>query len=90
MLDLVIPASNDLDAAVKAIDALKPKRPTLVCCALGYSRSAMVIAAWLIANQVAPSVDSAIRLLRKRRHRIVLHEAHRGRLEEWARSRGTL
>ena len=90
MLDLVVPASTDLEAAVHAIDALKPKRPTLVCCALGYSRAAMAIAAWLIANQIAPSVDAAIGLLRRRRHRIVLGEAHRARLEEWAQSRGTL
>jgi protein-tyrosine phosphatase/membrane-associated phospholipid phosphatase len=90
MLDLVVPAGADLEAAVHAIDALKPKRPTLVCCALGYSRSAMAIAAWLIASQIAPSVDSAIGLLRGRRHRIVLGEAHRARLKEWAQSRGTL
>jgi protein-tyrosine phosphatase len=89
MLDLVVPAAHDLEAAVKAIDVLQTDRPTLVCCALGYSRSAMVAAAWLVASRNAPSVDSAIALLRARRRRVILSPAHRARLEEWAQTRGS-
>ncbi len=40
MLDLVVPTSEQLQAAVAAIDDLQASRPTLVFCALGYSRSA--------------------------------------------------
>lgn len=87
MLDLVVPAAGDLEAAVKAIDVLHTERPTLVCCALGYSRSAMVTVAWLVASRNAPSVDSAITFLRTRR-RVILSTAHRARLEEWAQARG--
>lgn len=88
MLDLVVPAADDLEAAVEAIDVFQSERPTLVCCALGYSRSAMATAAWLVASRNAPSVDSAIALLRARRRRVVLSTAHRARLEEWALARG--
>jgi len=87
MLDLVVPELADLEAAVNAIEALQTIRPTLVCCALGYSRSAMTIAAWLLASQIAPSVDSAITLIRTHRQQIVLSAAHRARLEEWASER---
>jgi protein-tyrosine phosphatase len=84
MLDLLVPAAEELDAAVNAIEGLKTSRPTLVCCALGYSRSAMAAAAWLVASHKAPTVDSAIAMLRARRRRVVLSAAHRARLEEWA------
>lgn len=87
MLDLIVPAARDLEAAVSAIEDLKTSRPTLVCCALGYSRSAMAAAAWLVASRTAPSVDSAIALLRAGRRRVVLTPAHRTRLEEWAHAR---
>jgi len=87
MLDLVAPDPSDLEAAVKAIEALKPVRPTLVCCALGYSRSAAAIAAWLVASQTVPSVDAAIALLRTHRRSMVVRDAHRARLEEWACAR---
>jgi protein-tyrosine phosphatase len=84
MLDLLVPEAGELEAAVNAIEGLKTSRPTLVCCALGYSRSAMAAAAWLVASRKAPSVDSAIAMLRARRGRVVLSAAHRARLEEWA------
>lgn len=83
MLDLLVPAAGELDAAVSAIEGLKTSRPTLVCCALGYSRSAMAAAAWLVASRKAPTVDSAIAMLHARRRRVVLSAAHRARLEEW-------
>ena len=88
MLDLVPPSSAELDAAVRAIEELKGQRPTLICCALGYSRSASAAVAWLVATHAAPSVESAIALVRQRR-RIVLSRAHRKQLETWARERST-
>ncbi len=86
MLDLVVPSSAELDAAVAAIDELKDQRPTLVCCALGYSRSASAAVAWLLASGAAVSVESAITLVSRRR-RVVLSAAHRAQLEVWARER---
>jgi protein-tyrosine phosphatase len=87
MLDLVAPSTADLDAAVNAVDGLRAERPTLICCALGYSRSASVMVAWLVAARLAPTVDSAIELVRKRRCQVVLSAAHRARLHLWAEGR---
>lgn len=76
MLDLATPTPAALREAVAAIDDLHAHRPTLVCCALGYSRSAAVVAAWLCATGEADSLDDAIRQIRARRPRIVLNAAH--------------
>lgn len=43
-----------------------------MCCALGYSRSAAVVATWLIAGGQAGSVEEAVAMLRAVRPRIVL------------------
>ena len=87
MLDLIAPTADQLEAAVREIDCVNTARPTLVCCALGYSRSAAVMAAWLVANRSAASIDAAIAMIQSHRPRIVLTAAHRERLHEWARAR---
>ncbi|HLK70047.1 MAG TPA: phosphatase PAP2/dual specificity phosphatase family protein [Bryobacteraceae bacterium] len=85
MLDRLVPEMAQLNAAVAAIDDLREARPTLVCCALGYSRSAAAVAAWLLASGKAATVDDAIVQIRRGRPRIVLRAADRARLEEWRR-----
>jgi protein-tyrosine phosphatase len=87
MLDLVVPTVEQLDAAVAEIDDLKDSRPTLVCCALGYSRSAASVAAWLVATDLAASVDAAIKMIQTRRPAVILTARHRERLQEWAQAR---
>jgi hypothetical protein len=87
MLDLLVPSAAELDAAVNAIEQLRTERPTLISCALGYSRSAIVTSAWLLAIRVAPTVDSAIDMVRKRRRRVALNASHRDRLKSWAEER---
>jgi protein-tyrosine phosphatase len=88
MLDSVVPSVERLEAAVQAIEDLERNRPTLVCCALGYARSAAASAAWLVASGRAASVNQAIESIQARRWRIVLGPAQRRRLEEWARAKG--
>jgi protein-tyrosine phosphatase len=88
MLDLVAPTVEELDAAVTAIDELSSKRPTLICCALGYSRSAAALAAWLTASGRSPSISESIALVRTRRPRIALDSTERARLHEWRQTRG--
>ena len=87
MLDLIVPSEERLTAAVTAIENMEEQRPTLVCCALGYSRSASAVAAWLAGSGRAASVDGAIELIRARGSRIVLGPAHRRRIEEWVREK---
>lgn len=87
MLDLVVPSEEQLSAAVAAIDTLAACRPTLVYCALGYSRSALAVAAWLLASGQADSPAEAEARIRRARPQIVLQESHRLRLESWWRQR---
>jgi protein-tyrosine phosphatase len=77
VLDLTMPDRAILAAAVQAIEARKPNGKVLVCCALGYSRSAIVVAAWLTATGRAPDADAAIARIRVLRPHIVLSDAHR-------------
>jgi protein-tyrosine phosphatase len=83
MLDLLTPGLDQLEAAAKAIADLDAARPTLVCCALGYSRSAAAVAAWLMASGKAASAGEVVELIRARRPSIVLPPTYRALLECW-------
>jgi len=87
MLDWSPPSVQQLDAAVEAIMNLASHRPTLVCCALGYSRSAIVTAAWLLATGYAANIDDALRQIRKARPQIVIRPNFRRALEQWVHAR---
>jgi hypothetical protein len=87
MLDLLPPTDDQLEAAVRAIIQLAGRRPTLVCCALGYSRSAIAAAAWLIAVGHAADADDAIGQVRAARPQIVMGPQFTLRLEQWAQHR---
>jgi hypothetical protein len=87
MLDLAAPTVEQLDAAVHAIAKLESRRPTLVNCALGYSRSAASVAAWLVATGRASDVEQAIARVRAARPQVIFRPRLRERLEEWDRQR---
>lgn len=76
MLDLVRPDADVLAQAARAIERLRAKGPVLVCCALGYSRSACAVAAWLLASGRARDVDAAIAAVRVARTVVVLDAGH--------------
>jgi membrane-associated phospholipid phosphatase len=82
MLDLVTPDPRRLREAAAAIEAARAGGPVLVCCALGYSRSASALATWLLVTGRAPDVDSAIAVIRAVRPRIVLSAAARDAIRE--------
>lgn len=71
-LDLTAPSALQLERAVHAIDAAMPNGPVLVCCALGFSRSAAAVAAWLIASGRAIGVAEAVDQVRRARPAAVL------------------
>ncbi len=85
MLDLIPPTPAQLRLGVKAIEDLEDLRPTVVYCALGYSRSAAVIATWLVRSGHAASAADAIGIIRKCRPRIVLGHAHEPAIQEASR-----
>ena len=76
MLDLVTPEPSSLSLAAREIEALRARGPVLVCCALGYSRSACAVAAWLVSTGRASDADEAFARLRSVRAGIVLHDGH--------------
>lgn len=81
ILDLTVPPPAALKAAAEAIEEARAHGPVLVCCALGYSRSAAVIVAWLLITGRAPSVEAAVDLLRSARPTVILKQEHRVALE---------
>ncbi|MBC9252990.1 serine/threonine protein phosphatase [Pseudomonas alcaligenes] len=76
VLDLTTPSTADLHQAAEAIEQLRQHGPLLVCCALGYSRSACAVAAWLLQYGDCQDVDQALQRTRQARPQIVLGEAH--------------
>jgi membrane-associated phospholipid phosphatase len=76
MLDLVPPDARELSEATHAIEALRAKGPVLVCCALGYSRSACSVAAWLMATGRADTTAAAFARVRAARSQVVLDARH--------------
>ena len=81
MLDLLAPEPEQLAKAARAIERLSNLRPTLVHCALGYSRSAAVIAAWLAASGRSPGGAAAIARVAAAAPRIRLGPRHQAAIE---------
>ncbi|WP_437879859.1 phosphatase PAP2/dual specificity phosphatase family protein [Pseudomonas sp. LRF_L74] len=77
VLDLTVPDTDACQHAAEAIEAARLKGPVLVFCALGYSRSATAIAAWLLRHGHCHDSDEAEALIRRARPGIVLSDAHR-------------
>ena len=86
-LDLVAPETTQLIEAARHIEVLRARGPVLVCCALGYSRSAAAVAAWLLLTGRVANVDQAVNLLREKRPQVVLGSACRAALEKLPRPR---
>jgi protein-tyrosine phosphatase len=84
-LDLVTPSQQQLERAAEAIEASMSRTPVLVCCALGFSRSALAVAAWLLRTGRAGSAAEAIAQIRSARPAVVLHADHVQQMAEFER-----
>ena len=71
-LDLVTPKPATLHRIAEAIEAARHDGPVLVCCALGYGRSAAAVAIWLVRTGRAADLDAALLHLRAKRPRLVM------------------
>jgi protein-tyrosine phosphatase len=86
-LDLTPPSIAQIERSVAAIEAAFSNGPVLVCCALGFSRSATAVAAWLVASGRAASHADAIEQVRRARPAVVLHASHLTALEHFVQKR---
>lgn len=71
-LDLTAPSLVDLDRAVGFVQHWAARGKVYVHCALGYGRAATVAAAYLRAEGIAESVDSAVAMLKGVRPGVVI------------------
>ncbi|WP_154715555.1 phosphatase PAP2/dual specificity phosphatase family protein [Pectobacterium fontis] len=86
LMDLVAPEVQDIRLAVTRLSQLCQSHDTvLVCCALGLSRSATVVAAWLLSERYAGSVQQAVALIKARRPQVVFTPAHFQVLETFSK-----
>jgi protein-tyrosine phosphatase/membrane-associated phospholipid phosphatase len=83
MLDLTLPHAETLRHAARTLEqAQSDANRLLVCCALGYTRSALTLAAWLLLSGRCATVEDAVSLIKRRRPGIRLGDAHRQLLDE--------
>ena len=77
MLDLVQPTPADVTQAADAIESARRsvEGPVLVCCALGFQRSARALVRWLVASGRAKDEAAAIERIGASGRRVVLHDA---------------
>lgn len=83
-LDLTLPSHAQLARAVEAIERATAEGTVLVCCALGFSRSALAVAAWLVSTRRAAGVAAAVEQVRRARPAAVLDPESLALLERFA------
>lgn len=74
MLDLLPPEVLALQEAARTIEQARINGPVWVCCALGFSRSALAVLAWLVLYR-QHTLQDALAVLRQARPQIVLSPA---------------
>ncbi len=73
-LDLIPVPPGNLEKAAEAIEHARSKGPVLVCCALGFQRSAAAVAVWLLRCGHANTATCAIGLIESKGRRVHLTE----------------
>ncbi len=74
VLDLIPPSDEQIDQALEWLQRTSGNGPVYIHCALGFSRSAIVTAAWLIRSGRTSSIDAALEKLRAAQPRLVVRE----------------
>ena len=87
LLDLKAPTLKELSEAVVVLDTLLEQQQTVfIHCALGLSRSAIVVLAWLIYTQKAQTTAAAIAFFTANEYALHLTKAHLEVLENYHKS----
>ena len=84
VLDLTPPTSGELQAVCRFIDGRIGAGPIYLHCALGYGRSAVAAAAYLLYAGHAATVTEAVETVRRARPKVVLTDAHAAALNSFA------
>ncbi len=87
VLDAMPPSLAQLAECVAWLQQRVPAGPVYVHCALGHSRSATVVAAWLVCTGLASDVPEAERRLQALRPGVQLHENQRLQLARFLQTR---
>lgn len=90
ILDLTTPTHDQLDRAVAFIAQQSAKGVVYVHCKAGYSRTAAVAGAYLLASHEAATVEDALVRLRAVRPSIVVRAEARAALHAFSRAIGTI
>ncbi|SDH35795.1 Dual specificity phosphatase, catalytic domain [Pseudomonas benzenivorans] len=89
VLDLTPPSAHACLQAAQSIEELRHRGPLLVCCALGYSRSATATAAWLLHHGHCRDVPAALARIRQARPQVVLGAAQQQALQAMLQLNGS-
>jgi hypothetical protein len=84
VVDLTAPTQEQLHEAVAFITAETARGTVYVHCKIGYSRSAAVVGAYLVASHAAATAEEAVERLRKVRPTIIVRPEAREALRRFA------
>ncbi|MBD2785911.1 phosphatase PAP2/dual specificity phosphatase family protein [Xenorhabdus sp. DI] len=82
-IDLLPLTPKALQSAVCTLDKLHQEGSVFVHCTLGLSRSAMVVAAWLLKQHPEYNVTTVVNILHKARPLVTFRQAHLDALAQW-------
>ena len=83
VLDMTPLSIEQCQRAAEKIDQFQKQGSVLVCCALGYSRSATAVIAWLLLTKRAANVEDAITKVKTARCSVVISSKQKAVLINW-------
>ena len=83
VLDMTPLSIEQCQRAAEKIDQFQKQGSVLVCCALGYSRSATAVIAWLLLTKRATNVEEAIIKVKAGRSSVVISSKQQTVLINW-------
>jgi hypothetical protein len=84
LLDHTAPSRSELESAVALIREHLAHPPVFVHCAVGHGRSALVVAAFLLSQGSAITLQAAVACLKSKRPGVRINAAQMNRLREFA------
>ena len=83
VLDMTPLSQKECQQVAQIIEQYRQQGKLLVCCALGYSRSATAVIAWLLWTKRANTLQQAIAIVKEQRNSIVITRQQQLILSNW-------